>query len=606
MIHYDQGRFALMLAFKMKGSVLPTAALMAIGPAIAAAILTIVKNTYGEELPIWFFATGEEYSIYQGFSWVLGFILVFRTSQAYTRYWEGAQLLHAVTAEWYDACAQCTAFASTSEKPREEVEAFSGTLIRLFSLLHCSALQQISVMEDDKFLVIDAKHLSSEIRSGLCRFEHCRTQEDRRQRTEVIFLWITRFILKNMKTGMVNSPPPIVTRAFQELNSGMTALNRMVTITDTPLPLPYVQVIALLLICSMVLTPFVVAAKASHWVWASIFTFVAICMQWGINLIAAEIEQPFGDDDNDFDLSEAQTDFNDSLLLLVDSQVCWCMPEGLPISATGDDVEGRLSISNLTGSQSQQQLSQLFKDAGSLVTQDPAPPEGASTEKRISQQKNSEQNRWVTKRKSTFIAPSPMMIQQQDSKEECKEKPSLFRSASKSADSVDARWQKKKSKGLLVSSSESSDLQQSADYSTKPFRPSDHGSLRSSAESAESGHSDSPRSSTGSCSQNPADQARSCRQDQAATDADDSRRMEDASTDSGGVHLYEGRDYQAIMSLPTEQLRGKLSDSNVSTANKGAFTMSAINANHEGRNNTPHAAKQATPLKVGDSVTSIL
>merc|ERR1719487_244248 len=65
-------------------------------------------------MPEGFFLSSEEYSLFQTFSWVLGFILVFRTSQAYTRYWEGAQLLHSVTAEWYDACAQCTAFASTS------------------------------------------------------------------------------------------------------------------------------------------------------------------------------------------------------------------------------------------------------------------------------------------------------------------------------------------------------------------------------------------------------------------------------------------------------------------------------------------------------------
>lgn len=347
MIRYNTSGFAIMLAFRRTGSVFPSAGALALIPATVSGVLTWFKTHHADAIPEGFFPSAEEYSLFQTFSWVLGFILVFRTSQAYTRYWEGAQLLHTVTSEWFDACAQCSAFALVSENSKEDILAFIGTLIRLFSLLHCSALQQVSVMEDDKFVIIDPQHLNSELRARLRQFEESRTQEDRRQRTEVIFMWITKYILNATKTGMITTAPPIVTRSFQELNAGMQAMSRMVTITDTPFPFPYAHMIAVLLVVSMVLTPLVVAAKASHFGWSFLFTFVAVCMQWSVNLIAAEIEQPFGDDVNDFNLRDAQDDFNESLMLLANPKNVFPMPRAVAFDSSEENSHHRLSLSKL-------------------------------------------------------------------------------------------------------------------------------------------------------------------------------------------------------------------------------------------------------------------
>merc|ERR1719335_2145575 len=79
--------------------------------------------------------------IYTAFSFALGFLLVFRNSQAYSRFWEGARLLRLASKEWYDACAQAIAFVSTSDKHRHEVQHFRHMSCRLFSLLMASSLQ---------------------------------------------------------------------------------------------------------------------------------------------------------------------------------------------------------------------------------------------------------------------------------------------------------------------------------------------------------------------------------------------------------------------------------------------------------------------------------
>lgn len=341
MIRYDGGRYQLSLVLQIGGSVFPDAAALAAGPAIIAAVFSWLLTNYPEWFPEGSYPSEKEFSLFSTFSWVVGFILVFRTSQSYGRYWEGAQLLHAVTTEWYDACAQIIGFAAASCKNDEELKAFSGTTIRLFSILHCSALQQVTVMNDDRFHVIDAKGLDKDLRRFLRNYDLTGTQEERRQKTEIIFQWITRFVLEAINYGTITTPPPIVTRAFQELNSGMTALNRMMTVTDTPFPFPYVQMISMLLLIYMLLTPFIIAPQASHWAWSGLFTFVAVFTQWAINLIASEIEQPFGDDLNDFDLWEIQDEMNSSLLLLMEPST-QAVPKAIPIN---EKSTHRLSVS---------------------------------------------------------------------------------------------------------------------------------------------------------------------------------------------------------------------------------------------------------------------
>ena len=52
--------------------------------------------------------------LHSTFTWVFGFVLVFRTGVAWNRYWEGATQLKVMCCEWYDACAEVTNFVQVS------------------------------------------------------------------------------------------------------------------------------------------------------------------------------------------------------------------------------------------------------------------------------------------------------------------------------------------------------------------------------------------------------------------------------------------------------------------------------------------------------------
>merc|ERR1719335_670433 len=78
------------------------------------------------------------------FTSVMIFILYNRSRTSYSRWWEGGTLLQKTRGEWFNAYSSIMAF--TSEKPtmQDEVIAYSHLLGRLFSLLMCCGLQQVS------------------------------------------------------------------------------------------------------------------------------------------------------------------------------------------------------------------------------------------------------------------------------------------------------------------------------------------------------------------------------------------------------------------------------------------------------------------------------
>lgn len=289
-----------------KGSVFPGAAKFAIVPALISLGIRIVCGMIEFS-----YDTTKLSTSYGNFVFVLGFALVFRSSSGYSRYWDGANLLRQMRTEWHDACAQICCFAMTSDKSEDQKEAFKNCVVRLFSLLHCLALQQIADMEDSSFEVIDLDTLDPKLLKSLKQFH------EPLEKAEVILNWIQRVILEGVKTGFIPSPPPIVSRAFQEINAGMVCLTKLQAISDHPFPFPYAQMIAAMLCIHFLVTPFLIGTLPVHFLLCFMFTFISVFALCSLNLIAQEIENPFGDDENDLRCDEAQINMNEALLVLL-------------------------------------------------------------------------------------------------------------------------------------------------------------------------------------------------------------------------------------------------------------------------------------------------
>lgn len=260
----------------------------------------------------------EEQAAWGGFTFLVGFLVVFRTSIAYSRFWDGVTSTHKMRAEWFDACASLCAFCKHSSESQQTIDEFMGTLVRMFSLMHAVALAEIedvrhhqdtSKLKAWSLELIDDNFMDD---ASLLRIKETDAK------LELIFQWIQQFIVENMKNGILTIPPPILSRAFQELNSGMVEFHEAMKVSKIPFPLPYAQTADLLLLMHGVLTPLIMSQWVDSVAWCGIFSFTQILVMWSLKAIAGELENPFGHDANDLDQDEMQLEMNSRLALLVD------------------------------------------------------------------------------------------------------------------------------------------------------------------------------------------------------------------------------------------------------------------------------------------------
>eukprot|EP00404_Azadinium_spinosum_P020456 CAMPEP_0180490778 /NCGR_PEP_ID=MMETSP1036_2-20121128/39301_1 /TAXON_ID=632150 /ORGANISM="Azadinium spinosum, Strain 3D9" /LENGTH=419 /DNA_ID=CAMNT_0022499003 /DNA_START=238 /DNA_END=1497 /DNA_ORIENTATION=- len=195
-------------------------------------------------------------------------------------------------------------------------------IVRLFSMLHACALGEIedsgdslSFQEIEAFNmeVIDAFSLDDTTLKSL---------RDCDAKVQLTLIWIQNLIVDNISNDVLSIPPPILTRAFQELATGMVHYHDAMKISNVPFPFPYAQTCDGILLMHWLMTPFIVSQWMTNPIWAGIFGFLNVFTFWTLNLIAVELENPFGTDPNDIDAHVMQIVMNHHLRLLLSESAC--------------------------------------------------------------------------------------------------------------------------------------------------------------------------------------------------------------------------------------------------------------------------------------------
>lgn len=295
------------MMFHWTGSTIPLALCWAVPSALAAVCLRLLLEHFEWDRPdVSGYAT-----FYSSYTAALAFLLVFRTQSAYSRWWNGGELLLQVQGSWFTAFSGLLAFCSSETEKSAEVEEFQHLLIRLFSLLHCAALQQIAVMEDEDFQIIGTDGISEAALVHL---------ESSNHRCEILMQWIQKLVVNQIEGGVLSIAPPILSRTFQELGKGLVDYQNARKINEFQFPLPFAQMISILLMGTTMVTPFLACFLVENTVFVGIVSFIVPLVFWGVNLIAIELEMPFGDDANDLPMHEMQINFNDMLKSLFGDQ----------------------------------------------------------------------------------------------------------------------------------------------------------------------------------------------------------------------------------------------------------------------------------------------
>lgn len=304
MISYDTGEWGVAFIWSLKGSVFGKSIWLAIPNGLMAAMLSVYLARY--EQP-WLVTDGVK-AVWGSFTFVLGFLLVFRNGQAYSRFRQGAKLMNKVTACWLEAATSFVVFCSDEEGKQDKVEHFLQLLIRLFSMLHCSGIQEVADLEDDSQDILSPDGIDPASMEYLMQVDN---------KMEVLIHWIRDLCASAARDKILTAPPPILSRGIQELSLGQVALFDVKKITDIPFPFPYAQVLSSLIIVHSVITPVIASQACENWFWAATVCFLVSFSTWSLLYIALEIDQPFGDDANDLPLREIQREFNEHLKKMI-------------------------------------------------------------------------------------------------------------------------------------------------------------------------------------------------------------------------------------------------------------------------------------------------
>jgi len=82
-----------------------------------------------------------------------------------------------------------------------------------------------------------------------------------------------------------------------------------VRIALVPFPYPFAQMLTGLLVTFCVFSPVLVQNFTDSQIFGTLLTFIIVYGYWGLNEIAVELENPFGDDMNDLPLVGLHTEF---------------------------------------------------------------------------------------------------------------------------------------------------------------------------------------------------------------------------------------------------------------------------------------------------------
>ena len=121
MIVYEHGTWGIQVLLRLRGSVIPKALVWAVPCAAATVLLHLYWNQEKAE-------DNREmegiHTIWSAFTFVLGFLIVFRSNQAYSRFWESVTLFHQISGEWTSAFSNILSFCSPDPQKQDQVDEF--------------------------------------------------------------------------------------------------------------------------------------------------------------------------------------------------------------------------------------------------------------------------------------------------------------------------------------------------------------------------------------------------------------------------------------------------------------------------------------------------
>jgi ion channel-forming bestrophin family protein len=218
------------------------------------------------------------FSVYSILGFVLSLLLVFRTNTAYDRWWEGRKNWGQLVNDSRNLAVKLTALELSPEDNH-----FFGRHIGNFALCIKEHLR-----EGTKFDILD---LTAEERVFLEKLDHIPSG--------IVELMYKR--LNDLKKAGILSEEDVL-RVDRNLNGFLDCVGACERIKNTPIPYSYSMFFKKFIFTYVVTLPFAFVVNFGYY--SSIIATFIFYVLVSIEILAEEIEDPFGNDDNDLPTDE--------------------------------------------------------------------------------------------------------------------------------------------------------------------------------------------------------------------------------------------------------------------------------------------------------------
>merc|ERR1719247_604370 len=144
--------------------------------------------------------------------------------------------------------------------------------------------------------------------------------------------------------GTTNVPPPIASRFYQEIGNALMAYKNAYLCAWVPLPFCFAQLVAFYVVLMILTLPLFSVYQAdidgedsSSNIWfVPIIASIGMLCYCGLDITAAEMEQPFGTDANDLPIRDLQLRFLDSVTTVCEYPLPKCVDANIPAAQRYD------------------------------------------------------------------------------------------------------------------------------------------------------------------------------------------------------------------------------------------------------------------------------
>jgi len=233
------------------------------------------------------------FSGFKVFSTMLGFLVVFRNSNAYYNYWNACKLLQQVNGSMYNSFSSCISFSRTSKADAGALAEYQLSIAAYHSLLTAMCYQRL--VETDP-CISTVTHIPPDFDIlGMQVFteEHLSTLRDSACTPSLVVHWIQACVIEYIDRQVLDLHPALLTRIFDFLHKGFMAYEDLLKFVSYPFPRSYSAAAIWLMMIHALTTPLAVVGVVHHPTNAFLLTFVLVFVFQTMFMQAMSLSNPF-------------------------------------------------------------------------------------------------------------------------------------------------------------------------------------------------------------------------------------------------------------------------------------------------------------------------